>query len=134
MAHARQRYRLSDDECRDAFQSAALNILRAGPAARDRRAYLATAFYNECLKLVRRRPREQSTSTEPSHDPTESLKAFIAIRSALCRLAPRCRTLVTAWGIEGERIRDAAEVADYSRITAYKRLAKCLDRLLEVLA
>jgi RNA polymerase sigma factor (sigma-70 family) len=133
----RRRFGLSSDDCRDALQNAALSILRAGPAARDRRAYLTSCFLHECADLLRKRWREAASElTEESRvaDPRARLEATLALHRALHFVTPGCRQLVEDWGLRGFKRQEAGRRLGLSPAAAYKQLSRCLDRLLKALS
>lgn len=137
-----RRYRLGEDDAADVFMASFQALHRNLDRVESGRAlprWLATTAARECLRILRSKdrtttevPLEEIVANEDVDAEREAVRADDAyrVRSALARMAPRCRDLLSALYAEEEA--SYAEVASRVGIPVGAigpTRARCLEKL-----
>lgn len=134
----RARFDIALPDLEDALQNCALRIAESAPVLRNRRAYLQTAFLNSCRDLLRRRTFRRSheipVQADRADDPRTRVDAAIDVHRRLGGISPLCRSLLTAWICDEESAPTVADEHALSKVTIYRRLARCLRNLTDAIA
>ncbi|HEV8268302.1 MAG TPA: sigma-70 family RNA polymerase sigma factor [Thermoanaerobaculia bacterium] len=129
------RFGLRPEECEDALQGVFVKILLQAPRVRDPKAYLKTAFLNQCRELIdarqRARPQEATfdEATARGHDPRGRVEQVIAVNGAYRRIGTRCREAIRSYCVEKETLEETARRCGFSSKTIWKRLQECFKRM-----
>lgn len=131
VSSGQRRFGLSREDCEDAIQQVAQEIVQRRPRARTPEAYLRNAFYRHCCDVARARGRIVPLESvgDLRHEPQAGLDAGCDVTSALGRVSPRCRELITAYALEGRTLPETADRVGTSKVTIWKRIHKCLGKL-----
>ncbi len=131
VAAGHRRFRLSREDCEDALQRVAQEIVARRPRARVPEAFLTTAFYRRCLKIAqaRRLIEMPPLETDRVDDPRARLAAQTDISMALARVGPRCRHVLSVYALEGRTLPETAEAIRLSPKSMWRRVQRCLGRM-----
>jgi RNA polymerase sigma factor (sigma-70 family) len=141
LALARTRYGIGIEDARDLLQETAADLLRQRDyLVESPRAYVAGAFRIRCSRFLRARrqiddliePEEAALNLERSGEPEASERRF-AVRQAFGLISPPCRKLLSAYYVEGQSLREAAETMALAYSGVSKTLNRCLRRLRQCL-
>ena len=130
------RYRLSHEDAEDLVQGLFERILIKRPTARNAEAFIRTSFYHGCIDLLRHRRRTAGfdETADLSDDPIPRLVAAIAVQAALRRISVPCRQLIETYCLEEHTLTETAERLGGTVNAVWKRIDRCLSKLLQCLA
>ncbi len=129
------RFGLRPEECEDALQGVFLKVLAQAPRVRDPKAYVKTAFLNQCRDIVESRPRtrlEEGSLDDAcgrGDDPRGRVEQVIAVNGAYHRIGARCREAIRSYCVENETLEETARRCGFSPKTIWKRLQECFKRM-----
>lgn len=133
----RTRYGLNEEDCEDALQKTATDVLLNLGAVQNRRGFFTTIFLRKCFKIARYRKSrgevELLDMADGGDDSVARLEALIRFRVALSRLPRHCQDVITTWALEGNSRLESARQLGWSRATVYRRTARCWKRFVNVL-
>ncbi len=131
LSSGQRKFGLSREDCEDAIQQVAQEIIQRRPRARMPEAYLRNAYYRHCCDVARARGRfvALESVSEFRHEPGGRMEAECDVTNALGRVSPRCRELITAYALEGRTLPETADWVGSSKVTIWKRIHKCLGKL-----
>lgn len=134
-----RRYGLSRQDAEDCLQRTVAEVGMAGPAARNREAYLVSAFLRQAARAASSgraaattlRPIEDLGEDEVPRDETaaQRIDDAIAFRRAFSALTPACRDLIRSWAVDGLDVKSSAAANGLSKANAYRKLRRCIKRL-----
>ncbi len=129
------RYGLSRQDAEDLLQDIYQRVLVKRPVVRSAEAYVRTSFYHASIDLLRSRRRATSVqaTTLLADDPIPRLVAAIAVRSALGNISATCRSLIEAYCLQERSLAETAAGLGGSVNAVWKRIDRCLNRLLQTL-
>jgi RNA polymerase sigma factor (sigma-70 family) len=133
---AMARYGFCREDAEDLVQDVFQRVLVKRHRARCPEAYLRTAFYHRCADLMRDSSRRAAVplTDEVADDPLPRLLAAMAVNGALRRVSPSCRSLITAYCLERQTLAETASDIESTVKAAWKRINRCLSRLLQCLS
>jgi len=132
---AMARYGFSREDSEDLVQDVFQRVLIKRHRARCPEAYLRTAFYHRCADLMRDKSRRGAVplTDDLSDDPLPRILAAVAVNGALRRVSPTCRSLIVAYYLERQTLAETAVDIAASVKAAWKRINRCVSRLLQCL-
>lgn len=142
LGYAQSRFGIALEDAEDLLQDTALKLLR-------QRRYVETSphgfvfavFQARCRRFQwthRRRSEvfaEVTKQSEAIPHPVgpERIDRRLALRQALCGISSSCRRLLSAYYVEGQSLREAAESMAVAYSGVWKTINRCLRRLRECL-
>ena len=130
------RYGLRREDAEDVLHEIFARVLVRKPQTRNAEAYIRTSFYHASIDLVRKR-RANVSSEAVEHlladDPVPRLVAAIAVQSALRNVSAACRELIEAYCLQEQTLAETAAEAGGTVNAVWKRIDRCLNRLLQSL-
>ncbi len=131
VAAGHRRFSLSREDCEDALQIVAQEIVTRRPRALVPEAFLTTAFYRRCFKIVQARKPSYGPPGENQlvDDPRQRLLSEFRVSSALAHIHPRCRAILRLYAIEGCTLPETASRIRQSPKAMWKSVQRCLGRL-----
>ena len=141
LALARSRYGIATEDACDLLQDTAVDLLRQRDYAVEHpRAYVAGAFRIRCSRFLHGR-RQIDELLEPEEaaldlaDPgeQETTERRLALRQAFETISASCQKLLSAFYIEGQSLKEAAETMTLAPSGVSRTIDRCLQRLRECL-
>ena len=136
-AIAISRYRISRDDAEALVNDLFVDFLERQPRVQDARAYLTAAMRNQCLLYWRKRRPEVPLDVEhhdiASEDGEAAWAMRLAVGTALARIGSRCRQMLRAYYLRGEKKEDIAEAIDCTPGYVMQMLVGCRRHAREIL-
>ena len=131
-----RRFGFRQDEAEDLVQDVFEQVWARKPRVRNPEAYLRTSLFHHCIdRRARNRNRPESMACPLGDDlagderPDRILRV-IAVKGAFRRLSPECRGLLRDYVVEDEPLAVLADHHGISVNAVWKRIDRCLKRLL----
>lgn len=143
VAYARSRFGIDPDTAEDLVQETALEVLRQRSLVSSPRGFIFTVFHARCcryLRLQQARHRvfdrgECGTVEEaPSGATSEGIDSRLTVEQALEEISEGCRKLLLAYYVEGQSLREAANLMALAYSGVWKTISRCLQKLRRCLA
>lgn len=135
---ARRRFRVPDGDLEPLVQDAFVAYLTDPGSVRDVRSYLVGTICNRCRKYWNRQGRERSIfhdaelrDVEAADGAIDAMLDRLALDSALARLQPRCRDVLTRYYRDHETVESIAAALDTKAAYVHKVLHGCRKRAFE---
>jgi RNA polymerase sigma factor (sigma-70 family) len=135
---ARRRFRIPEGEIEPLVQDTFVAYLTDPAAVRDVRGYLVGTICNRCRKYWSRHDRERTIFRDAALDGIETdnraverILDRLALDSALARLQPRCREVLTRYYRDHESVESIAAAFDTKAAYIHKLLHGCRKRAFE---
>ena len=131
------RYRISRDDAEALVNDLFVSFLERQPRVQDPRAYLTGAMRNLCLHYWRSRraevPFDPETHELGSERTEEEWAMRLAVGTALARIGSRCRRMLRAYYLRGEKKEAIAEAMDRTPGYVMQLLVGCRRHAREIL-
>jgi RNA polymerase sigma factor (sigma-70 family) len=131
------RYRISRDDADALVNDLFVSFLERQPRVQDARAYLTAAMRNLCLLYWRARraevPLEAQHHEIASQEDEAEWTVRIAVGAALARIGPRCREMLRAYYLRGDRKEEIAVAIDRTPGYVMQMLVGCRRHAREIL-
>jgi RNA polymerase sigma factor (sigma-70 family) len=137
LGYARSRFGIAVDDAEDILQDAALDLLRHRDNVYSPNGFLFAVFRTRCLRFVetRRVQREVFSGTHnpleavPHNAGPEKVEQGVALRQALGEISSTCRRLLSAYYVQGQSLREAAQETAQTISGVHKTISRCLRKL-----
>ena len=141
VAYARSRFGIGAEDAEDILQDTALELLRQRDYVRSPSGFVFSVFRNRCTHFLHRhRVRGEifadgQTLSQTLEHPVgpEKMHRQVALRQALGEISTSCRRLLAAYYVEGQSLREAAEIFTLTYANVSKTINRCLRRLRQCL-
>lgn len=131
------RYGFRADEAEDIVQDVFEAVWARRPRVRSPEAYLRTSFHHRCADVLsspaRRSERRSAPLSESLVDRAgpEAILDGCAVRGALNHLNAECRQLVDGYIVNGDTLAETAAKVGSTVTAVWKRVNRCLKRLIQ---
>lgn len=143
VAYARSRFGFDSDTAEDLVQETALEVLRQRSLVSSPRGFVFTVFHARCCRFLRHQQaryqvfdRGDCATVEEASGGTasESIDSRLTVEQALEEISEGCRKLLLAYYVEGQSLREAANVTARAYSGVWKSITRCLQKLRRCLA
>jgi RNA polymerase sigma factor (sigma-70 family) len=137
--YASAHFGIDKNDAEDLLQETALELLRYRSYVRSPEGFVFTVFRTRCARFSGTRRvdhRVFSESTDLASAPqaeSEGLDRQLALREAFAEISSSCRRLLSAYYVEGQSLREAAQTMSLAYSSVAKTLNRCLRKLRECL-
>ena len=143
VSYARSRFGVGEEEAEDLLQDTLLELMRTEGQILRPEGFAFRVFHTRCCNHLRRvvtaragheaAAEARALSSRP--DEGERLDADVLLRQGLSRVSPTCRTVLTAYYVEGRSLKETAEALSLSVSTTsvFRLVNSCLRRLRQCL-
>lgn len=138
--YASSRFGIDKDDAEDLLQETALELLRYRSLVRSPEGFVFTVFRTRCTRFSGARRVSHRALSEgsdlasaPQAEP-EIIDRQLALREAFSELSASCRRILSAYYVEGQSLREAAQTMSLAYSSVGKTLSRCLRKLRECLA
>ncbi len=142
VAYARSHFGIALEDAEDLLQDTALELLRQrGYVGSSPHGFVFAVFRARCGRFFRTHLRRDEIFAKaadeceaiPHPAGPERMDQRLALRQALCGISSSCRRLLSAYYVEGQSLREAAERMTVAYSGVWKTINRCLRRLRECL-
>ena len=138
--YASSRFGIDKDDAEDLLQETALELLRYRSLVRSPEGFVFTVFRTRCARFSGARrvshsvlSEESDLASAPQAEP-EVIDRQLALREAFSEISASCRRILSAYYVEGQSLREAAQTMSLAYSSVAKTLSRCLRKLRECLA
>lgn len=143
VSYARSRFGIGDEEAEDLLQDTLLELMRTEGLVNSPEGFAFRVFHTRCCNHLRRivtaRAGAEAAARALAARPDEagSHDADVLLRQGLSRVSVTCRTVLTAYYVEGRSLKETARALSLSVTTTsvfrlvntcLKKLRQCLER------
>lgn len=132
-----RRYGFSADDAEDLVQDVFGQVWASRPRVRFPETYIHACFQHRCVSAIKRRKsRVEGNTVEldeslPDRCGAETILNACAVHGAFLRLSSDCRLLVASYVLEGNSLEETARKVDSNANAVWKRINRCLRRLIQ---
>jgi RNA polymerase sigma factor (sigma-70 family) len=143
VAYARSRFGIDSDTAEDLLQETAIEVLRQRSLVSRPRGFIFTVFHARCCRFLRHQQaryrvfdRGDCATVEeaPGAAASETIDSRLTVEQALEEISAGCRKLLLAYYVEGQSLREAANVTALAYSGVWKTITRCLQKLRRCLA
>ena len=143
VAYARSRFGIDTDAAEDLLQETALEVLRQRSLVSRPRGFIFTVFHARCCRFLRHQQARYrvfdrgdfvTVEEAPSAEASETIDSRLTVEQALEEISAGCRKLLLAYYVEGQSLREAANVTALAYSGVWKTITRCLQKLRRCLA
>jgi len=143
VAYARSRFGIDTDAAEDLLQETALEVLRQRSLVSRPRGFIFTVFHARCCRFLRNQQARYrvfdrgdfvTVEEAPSAEASETIDSRLTVEQALEEISAGCRKLLLAYYVEGQSLREAANVTALAYSGVWKTITRCLQKLRRCLA
>jgi RNA polymerase sigma factor (sigma-70 family) len=138
--YASAQFGIGKDDAEDLLQETALELLRYRSFVRSPEGFVFTVFRTRCARFSGARRVNHKVFSESSdvasvpQAESDGLERQLALREAFADLSSSCRRILSAYYVEGQSLREAAQTMSLAYSSVAKTLNRCLRKLRECLA
>ena len=137
--YASARFGIDKDDAEDLLQETALELLRYRSFVRSPEGFVFTVFRARCARFSGARRATHTVFSEGAdldapQAELDGLDRQLALREAFSELSSSCRRILSAYYVEGQSLREAAQTMSLAYSSVAKTLNRCLRKLRECMA
>lgn len=139
VSYARSRFGIGEEEAEDLLQDTLLELMRTEGLIHRPDGFAFRVFHTRCCNHLRRvvnarvgsEAAARAGALGPRPDAAESADADVFLRQGLSRVSATCRTVLTAYYVEGRSLKETARALSLSVTTTsvFRLVNTCLKKL-----